>query len=196
MGSKCNNYRRAPRLKEVYWVMYWDDATAPEFGNDHAGIIIRGSKSMSPATDTVAVIPLTSTEPEAVKLGIPLPPYIYPLSTNPNPDKRDTSSIWAICNHIYTVRLARLEAWLDPISRQTVVPKITDVDMTGVLHAVRRSFALIDSHIEMQLKDKEEKIRARVREEIEPEIRASVEADMKANHQLLWSLLDSATATT
>jgi uncharacterized protein YifN (PemK superfamily) len=85
-----------PRVGQVFWIDFPSDAYAPEFENEHPGIIVRAAQSMS---DTTIIIPMTHRPAENN-------PHAHKLTKNPNRD--DPDDAWAICNHLYTVSLGRL----------------------------------------------------------------------------------------
>ena len=116
-----------------------EDATPPEFDGYHPGVIIRACSTLSVPLETVSFVPLTSTEPEKMT------PYIHRMSRNPNPI--DSRPIWAICNHIYTVRLTRLELYYDGIKDHTV-PKIAAEDLNAIFVAIRNGFTIAEVPIE------------------------------------------------
>jgi uncharacterized protein YifN (PemK superfamily) len=136
--------KERPRPKEAYWIGVFDDSVEPEFTGYHPGIIIRGARSTDIATQTVSFVPITTKAPRVDEETGTLPPYIYQLAKNPNPRRQDPC--WAICNHIITVRLTRLERFIGD-GGAAVVPKISSTDFTGIIHAIRRGFGVIESHI-------------------------------------------------
>jgi uncharacterized protein YifN (PemK superfamily) len=156
---------RRPRVGEAYWIGMAGDAEAPEFTGYHPGIIIRTCSDFDMKLSTIAFVPVTSSEPVTPK------PYLYKLERNPNPVDQDRQ-VWAVCNHIYTVRLARLERYWD--GDKLVAPRIGDEDLTGIFHAIRYGFTAFNSHIEREVE------RSRIL--LEAEMEAKVEA--KVNEEL------------
>ena len=116
-----------------------EDATKPEFDGYHPGVIIRACNTLNEATETVSFVPFTSTAPQKMT------PYIHEMSCNPNPV--DTRLFWAICNHIYTVRLSRLELYYDSKGAH-LAPKIETADLDAIFVAIRNGFTAMRTNVE------------------------------------------------
>lgn len=144
-NSKRVTIKDASRPGEVYWVGMFDDAEIPEFTAYHPAVIIRGCLDVSEKRSTVSFVPITSTPPQE-----PLKPYIYKLSRNPHPT--DTRDVWAVCDHIYTVRLHRLERYYDQTKGKLVVARLDKGDMNGVVAAVRLGYMAIEERIRADVK--------------------------------------------
>lgn len=175
----------APRPREVYWIGVFSDATEPEFTGYHPGIIIRGARSLDIVTQTVSFVPLTTTPQQADPGTGKVPPYIHKLSANPNPQRSDP--MWAICNHVITVRLTRLERYL--INGVFAVPKLSEADFTAVMHAIRRGFGAIENHIKAVI----EKEKAAYKELLDAEHVERLAAIDEDVEKRAWARLDELT---
>ncbi|MBF0374590.1 MAG: type II toxin-antitoxin system PemK/MazF family toxin [Alphaproteobacteria bacterium] len=161
--------KQVPRVGQAYWIGLVEDSTPPEFDGYHPGIIIRSCSTLVDTIETVSFVPITSKTPQKPY------PYIYQLTANPNPtDKR---SVWAICNHIYTVRLSRLELYMD-LKRAHVVPKIPPADIKGIFAAIRNGFVAMRSDIEAQISEQVEVAREALEQEFDARVAQAVEAEL------------------
>lgn len=104
-----------PRFGQVYWVDFPHDAYAPEFVGEHPGVVIRAASSLH---EPCTVVPLTSRDQRRR-------PHTYELTVNPNP--RQDTPVWAVCDHLYTVSIERLRPFLDRYKNQSF-PKVCDAD--------------------------------------------------------------------
>lgn len=138
-GPRKLTIKSTPRVGQAYWIAMVEDATPPEFDGYHPGVIIRACNTLDEATETVSFVPLTSKTP--------LKPtsYIHAMSANPNPV--DHRPIWAICNHIYTVRLSRLELYHDGRGKH-LAPKIGAADLDAIFVAIHNGFTAMRTHME------------------------------------------------
>lgn len=86
----------------------------------------------------VTIVPLSTTAPHQVEQ------HHHELSCNPLPDKPDHTRVWAKCDMVYTVSLARLDRYKCRTSegRQYVVPTIDPKDYAYVLDALRASLGI------------------------------------------------------
>src|SRR5476651_1142875 len=89
--------KAAPKIRQIYWCDFWQDAQLPEMWKTRPVIIISGNNTLH---GVCTVVPF-STEPENAKNPWGLP---YTL-----PD----GATFAICNHIYTVAVSRLSPHRD-----------------------------------------------------------------------------------
>lgn len=131
-----------PSPREVYWIGAFIDSLEPEFTGYHQGIILSGAKTMNDATEHVVFVPITSAEPANGTRG-KLPPYIHKLDRSPAGDGR---SAWAICNHVMTVRLSRLERFNGRDGNgnyRLVVPKVSHADFGAVLDCVANGIVVL-----------------------------------------------------
>lgn len=111
-----------PRVGQMYWVDFPHDAYAPEFVNEHPGIVIRAANSLH---DTCIVLPVTSAEQTAGT-------HFHQLSSNPNPKgKAQGITAFVVCDHIYTVNINRLRPVLS-LKGQPVFPKVEQKDMEAI----------------------------------------------------------------
>lgn len=132
----------APSPREVYWIGTFIDSLEPEFTGYHQGVILSGAKTLNDATECVVFVPVTSVEPAKGPRGN-LPPYIHKLSSNPCPNN-DRGS-WAICDHVMTVRLSRLERFYssDGLARKLIVPKVTHADFDAILDCIANGVVVL-----------------------------------------------------
>jgi uncharacterized protein YifN (PemK superfamily) len=161
--------KSTPRVGQAYWIAMVEDATKPEFDGYHPGVIIRACNTLNEATDMVSFVPLTSTTPQKMK------PYIYEMSCNPNPV--DNRSIWAICNHIYTVRLSRLELYYDGKSDH-LAPKIETADLDAIFVAIRNGFTAMRTNVENHIKERVKAATDALEAQFEERVAAAVEAEL------------------
>ena len=155
--------KAAPRPREVYWIGMFTDSTAPEFTGYHPGIILSGAKSLNVGSEHVTFVPLTSSAPRVNDNGA-IPPHILPLSANPNPV--NNRQVWAICSHVMTVRLTRLERYVGERG-QPVVPRISPEDFDGVLDAVGHGIVSLRNRFDTRMKSAMEDMRAFYEDQIE-----------------------------
>lgn len=134
----------SPAPREAYWIGVFDDAEEPEFTGYHPGVIIGTSGGFNVKTGTVTFVPLTSEPPKVGSTGQP-PISKYQLKQNPHP--RDDRIVWAVCDHILTVRLTRLERYID--NHRPVVPKVSKEDFSNILSSIVNSHVALRNHIEV-----------------------------------------------
>lgn len=161
--------KQVPRVGQAYWIGLVEDSTPPEFNGYHPGIIIRSCSTLAEAIETVSFVPITSRTPQK------LYPYIYQLTANPNP--LDNRPVWAICNHIYTVRLSRLELYMDGKGAH-VVPKVPSADVKGIFGAIRNGFTAMRSDIEAQISDQIKVAKEALEQEFDARVAQAVEAEL------------------
>lgn len=113
-----------PRFGQVYWVDFPHDAYAPEFVGEHPGVVIRAAASLN---EPCTVVPLTSRDQGRR-------PHVHALTRNPNP--RQNTAVWAVCDHLYTVSIERLRPFLDR-HKNPSYPRVADVDLHEISKAVR-----------------------------------------------------------
>jgi len=120
-----------PRVGQYYWVDFPADTALPEFNSRHPAVVVRAANSLK---DVCVVVPLTSTQPQE------LMPYQYELKSNPNPydPKR---RVWAICNHLYTVHLNRLNPVQYRGTKQ--FPRVSNEDRVGIFQAIGKAFPFL-----------------------------------------------------
>ena len=116
-----------PRVGQCYWVDFAHDAYPPEFIGEHPGIVIRAAQSFA---DTCIIVPVTST-PQEVKR------HVHKLSKNPNRKYSDTP-VWAVCNHLYTIHLARLRPIFDHYGASAPA-RATKEDMEAIYACIRHA---------------------------------------------------------
>lgn len=117
--------KSAPRVGQYYWVDFPHDAYAPEFVGEHPGIVVRAARSLD---DTCIIVPVTST-PQGQK------PHIHQLGRNPNRRYPDTT-VWAVCNHLYTIHTARLRMTFDRPGSYAP-SKVDPEDMEAIFACIR-----------------------------------------------------------
>lgn len=116
-----------PRVGQWFWIDFPHDAYEPEFVGEHPGVVVRAARTMH---DTCVVVPLTSRPQEDAK-------HKHRLAKNPNPRVKEAErEVWAVCDHLYTVHIARLRPAKDRYGGP-VYPKVTPEDLQGIFAAVR-----------------------------------------------------------
>lgn len=158
---------RTPRVGDVFWIGNPRGTVEPEFDGYHPGVIIRGCPDLFEGTATVSFVPITSVPP------IKILPSIHPLAANPNPN--ETKPVWAICTHIYTTRISRLERYFDSKRRVLVVPKLSAEDITAVFNAIRRGFTAFDKNLQLEVKSHIEKAQQELEAQFEARVATEVE---------------------
>lgn len=133
---------RPPGPRDVYWIGTFVDSLEPEFTGYHQGVIIAGAKTLNDATECVVFVPVTSVEPAKGPRG-DYPPYVHRLSQNPSPN--DNRGAWAICNHVMTVRLSRLERFYSSNAddKRLVVPQVSRADFEAILDCIGNGLVVI-----------------------------------------------------
>jgi uncharacterized protein YifN (PemK superfamily) len=139
---------RKPSVREVYFIAAPKGARAPEFEGYHPGVILRVSAANSEEACTVVYVPLTTDDPTDPGTGR-LPSYIHKLSKAPGPDA--SKSAWAICDHIMTANLCRLELFHFPGGVQRA-PKIADKDFNAILDCIHSAIQPLRTRIENRMK--------------------------------------------
>jgi mRNA interferase MazF len=102
----------APKIRQLYWCDFWNEAQLPEFWKRRPVVIVSFKHVLSGAC---TVIP-TSSQPQ------PNNPWAFKLATT-----IDGSPSWAICNHPATVAISRLSPHKGP------VPRLTQAEFDEVL---------------------------------------------------------------
>ncbi|WHO24116.1 hypothetical protein G6L90_21040 [Agrobacterium tumefaciens] len=171
-----------PSPREVYWIGTFIDSLEPEFTGYHQGIILSGAKTLHDASEHVVFVPITSNLPANGTRG-KLPPYIHKLERSPAGDGRNA---WAICNHVMTVRLSRLERFhgSDQSGNYRLkVPKISTSDFSAVLDCVangivvlRDRFKAHQEHALAELREKHVTEMKQIKAEHVTETQAAIEA--------------------
>lgn len=161
--------KSTPRVGQAYWIGMAEDAAKPEFDGYHPGVIIRACNTLNEASETVSFVPLTSTAPQRMT------PYIHEMSRNPNPV--DSRPIWAICNHIYTVRLSRLELYYDGVSEH-LAPKVEAADLDAIFVAIRNGFTAMRTNIENHIRERVKIATDALEERFEARVAAAVETKL------------------
>lgn len=115
-----------PRMGQMYWIDFPHDAYAPEFVNEHPGIIIRAANSLH---DTCIILPVTSAQQKAGT-------HFHQLSKNPNPKGQAEGRIaYVVCDHLYTVNINRLRPLV--YNGKAIVPKVEPHDLTAIFTIVQ-----------------------------------------------------------
>jgi uncharacterized protein YifN (PemK superfamily) len=116
-----------PRIGQMYWVDFPHDAYAPEFVNEHPGIVIRAANSLH---DTCIILPVTSAQQKAGT-------HFHQLSKNPNPKGHAEGRIaYVVCDHFYTVHINRLRPVLS-LRGQPIFPKVEPDDLTAIFAIIQ-----------------------------------------------------------
>ncbi|MDT8262001.1 type II toxin-antitoxin system PemK/MazF family toxin [Roseomonas sp. DSM 102946] len=121
-------FNGTPRRGQYFWVDFPHDAYAPEFFGEHPGIVVRAAQNMQ---DTCIIVPVTSTPP------VTTAPHIHQLARNPNP-LTPTRPVWAICNHLYTVHVARLRPCKAKYGNN-IFPTVDRADMTEIYQRIAKA---------------------------------------------------------
>jgi uncharacterized protein YifN (PemK superfamily) len=115
-----------PRMGQMYWVDFPHDAYAPEFVNEHPGIVIRAANSLH---DTCIILPVTSAQQKAGS-------HFHELSKNPNPKGQAEGRIaYVVCDHLYTVNINRLRPLIH--NGKAIYPKVEPHDLTAIFTTVQ-----------------------------------------------------------
>lgn len=115
-----------PRIGQAFWIDFPHDAYAPEFVGEHPGVVVRAARRLH---DTCVVVPLTSCEQDDEK-------HTHKLKTNPNPVGRKKGIVaYAVCNHLYTVHLARLRPVVE--RGRNLYPKVQKEDLDAIIAKIR-----------------------------------------------------------
>lgn len=116
-----------PRVGQYFWVDFPHDAYAPEFVDEHPGIVVRAARRLH---DTCIIVPITSTPQEDAI-------HKHKLAKNPNPKgEKDGVVVWAVCDHLYTVNLNRLRPIKDRYGR-AIYPRADAQDLKAIFAAIR-----------------------------------------------------------
>lgn len=99
-SKRVRSIKSTPRVSQCLWVDFAHDAYAPEFVREHPCVVVRAAQKLD--HDTCIIVPLTTSEQKQA-------PHNHKLAKNPNP--RDDREVWAVCDHLYTVNLARLRSF-------------------------------------------------------------------------------------
>lgn len=118
------------RFGQVYWVDFPHDAYSPEFVGEHPGVVVRAASSLS---EPCIVVPLTSRD-QGQRV------HTYELRRNPNP--RQDTRVWAVCDHLYTVAIERLRPLLDR-HKNPSYPKVDDLDLHEIARRVQAAMATL-----------------------------------------------------
>lgn len=116
-----------PRVGQMYWIDFPHDAYAPEFVNEHPGIVIRASSSLH---DTCIILPVTSAQQKAGT-------HFHELAKNPNPKGHaEGRTAYVVCDHLYTVNINRLRPLLSH-KGTPVFPKVEVSDLQAIFEVIR-----------------------------------------------------------
>ena len=102
----------APKIRQLYWCDFWEEAQLPEFWKRRPVIIVSYKNTLS---GCCTVIPTSSQEQPGNR-------WAYKLSTT-----IDGEDSWAICNHPITVAVSRLS----PAKNHT--PRLNEEEFNEVL---------------------------------------------------------------
>lgn len=105
--------RAAPKIRQMYWCDFPQDARLPEFWKRRPVIVVSYKNTLSGA---VTVIPCSTLDQAGN-------PWAVPLSMSMVPGV----SSWAICDKPYTVAVSRL------LPERTGIPRLPITDFNAVL---------------------------------------------------------------
>jgi mRNA interferase MazF len=108
--------KAAPKIRQVFWCDFWQDAQLPEMWKTRPVIVLSYRNTLH---GHCLVIP-TSPDPQIGN------PWAHKLSFQIH-GGRDS---WVICNHPYTVAASRLSALPPPI------PRIAEAEFDDILRLV------------------------------------------------------------
>ena len=115
-----------PRVGQMYWIDFPHDAYAPEFVNEHPGIVIRAANTLH---DTCIILPVTSAQQKAGT-------HFHELSKNPNPKGEAEGRIaYVVCDHLYTVNINRLRPLVH--KGNAIFPKVEPQDLIAIFKVVQ-----------------------------------------------------------
>lgn len=127
-----------PRLGAVVQCDFFG-MIAPEMVKKRDVVVIARNKRNN---QLVTVIPLSTTEP------VELESHHHALESNPRPDGDKALKVWAKCDMIYTVSLARLDMYYTHSrrgGRQSVTRQVSRVDLLAIRMAVASALNLSDN---------------------------------------------------
>jgi mRNA interferase MazF len=114
---KQPSIRSAPRVGQVYYCDFQEDALLPEFWKQRPVVIVSGNATLS---GIVTIVPLTTKSQPSNKLACQLQTVL----------KVDEIS-WAICRHVTSVATSRLSLI------KGKAPKVMNDDLQNILRLVR-----------------------------------------------------------
>ena len=138
---------RKPKPGQVYFIAAASGACAPEFEGYHPGVIIRVSPQFTADAGTVVYVPLTRHEPEAGPAAAY--PYIHRLSASPGPDP--ALPAWAVCNHLMTANMCRLELFQYP-GEGARVGNLSRADFDAILDCVAIALPSVRNRVEASMR--------------------------------------------
>lgn len=97
--------KAAPAIRSVYWCEFPADMRFPEFWKTRPVVVISYKNALS---GPILVVPMTTA-------AQPDNRWAVKLAKNPNP--RNTSDVWVVCNHLYTVACSRLSTFGGTVPR-------------------------------------------------------------------------------
>jgi uncharacterized protein YifN (PemK superfamily) len=148
-NSSIKTIKGIPRARECFWFNV-PGSHAPEIPDWHPCVIIRGAKSADEKQHTVAIVPLTSSEPSVERADI------VKLSNNPNPT--DNRPVWALCEFVSTVGLFRLEHYVTK-GGQAATPRISSEDLEKILDGIVEGVSLLKRRLENRIQAYETKLK-------------------------------------
>jgi mRNA interferase MazF len=129
---KLPSIRSAPRIGQVYYCDFQEDALLPEFWKRRPVVIVSGNATLY---GIVTIVPLTTKSQPDNKLAWRFVPTWL----------EDGEGSWAICSHVTSVATSRLSLI------KGKAPKVIDEDLQNILRLVRttipapRDQPLVDS---------------------------------------------------
>ncbi|MBC8158835.1 MAG: type II toxin-antitoxin system PemK/MazF family toxin [Alphaproteobacteria bacterium] len=108
--------KAAPKIRQVYWCKFWDDAILPEMWKERPVLIISGNNVLN---GHCAVLPM-STQPQKGYSER----WAHKLSFRPDGEE-DT---WVVCNHLCTVSTGRLSQF-----RGNAIPRLDGDEFNTIL---------------------------------------------------------------
>jgi mRNA interferase MazF len=109
--------RSAPRVGQVYYCDFQEDALLPEFWKQRPVVIVSGNATLH---GIVTIVPLTTKSQPDNKLACPFPSVL-----------KDGETSWAICSHVTSLATSRLSLI------KGKAPKVMNDDLQNILRLVR-----------------------------------------------------------
>jgi uncharacterized protein YifN (PemK superfamily) len=119
---------RTPRIGQYFWVDFPADHVPPEFVEPHPGIVIRAARILD---GTCIIVPVTTKPQTDLK-------HAHPLARNPNPND-PAKQAWAVCDHLYTLHVARLRPVWNKQTMRNDFPKVDQADMDAIYACIRNA---------------------------------------------------------
>lgn len=112
--------KAAPKVRQIYWCDFWQEALAPEFWKRRPILVLSFKNALN---GHILALPVTTISHE------PTHAWAHQLAFDWNPSA--PLNRWVICNHIYTASTARLL----PIQKG-VIPRVPEGEFNAILQKV------------------------------------------------------------